>query len=66
MASQHAYYDNLRARIRKISDQPVLALILTDRDESHIGTNAKFLEAGARIVAQENLKPSLSVDYPPY
>ena len=59
-----AYYDNLRARIRKISDQPVLALILTDHDESHIGTNAKFLEAGARIVAQENLKPGLSVDYP--
>ena len=61
-----AYYDNLRARIRKISDQPVLALILTDHDESHIGTNAKFLEAGARIVAQENLKPSLSCRLPPY
>lgn len=59
-----AYYDNLRARIRKISDQPVLALVLTDRDESHIGTNAKLLEYGARIIAQENLKRSLIADYP--
>jgi cyclase len=60
-----AYYDVLRAGIRRISDQPVLALILTDYDEAHTATNAKFLEAGARIIAQDNLKPRLAADNPP-
>ena len=56
--------DALRARVRKISDQPVIALILTDQDESHTGCNAKFLEARAQIVAQENLKHNLTAGNP--
>lgn len=51
-------YDALRARVKKISDQPIRALILTDCDESRTGSNAKFLENGTPIVAQENARPS--------
>jgi cyclase len=60
-----AAYDMLRARVRKISDQPVRALILTNSYQSHIGTNAKFLEAGARLIAQQNAKQNLASDSPP-
>ena len=56
--------DALRARVRKISDQPVIALILTDQDESHTACNAKFREAQAQIVAQENLKHNLTAGSP--
>ncbi len=60
-----AHYDALRAGIKKISDQPVLVLVLTDYDAPHVASNAKFREAGARIVAQENLKQKLTADNPP-
>ena len=53
-------YDALRARVKKISDQPIRALILTDCDESRTGTNAKFVENGTPIVVQENAKQNLA------
>jgi cyclase len=53
-------YDALRARAKKISDQPFRALILTGCDESSTGTNAKFVEHGSHIVAQENVKQNLA------
>lgn len=53
-------YDALRARVKKISDQPIKALILTGCDESRTGNNAKFLEDGTAIVAQENAKASVA------
>jgi len=49
-------YDAIRARSKKISDQPIRALILTNYDESRTGNNAKFVENGTAIVAQENVK----------
>lgn len=52
-------YDALLARVRKISDQPIRGLILTYCDESRTGDNAKFLEHGTRIVAQENARANL-------
>jgi len=55
-------YDALRARIKKISGQPVRALILTDTDASRTGTNAKFLADGTPIVVQENARQSLASD----
>jgi hypothetical protein len=51
-------YDALRGQIKRISDQPIRVLILTDCDESRTGSNAKFLENGTPIVAQENARPS--------
>ncbi|MFZ0311781.1 MAG: hypothetical protein WAL85_03655 [Candidatus Korobacteraceae bacterium] len=53
-------YDALRARAKKISDQPIRALILTGCDESSTGTNAKFVEHGSHIVVQENAKQNLA------
>lgn len=52
-------YDALMAQVKRISKQPVRALILTGCAESATGTNAKFVEADARIVAQENVKANL-------
>jgi len=62
---ESANYDALRARVKKISDQPVRILIVTDYQESNTGNNAKFLEAGAQIIAQENVKRSLAPYNPP-
>ena len=50
----------LMLRVRAISKQPIRALILTDNDESNTGNNAKFLEAGTPIVAQENARAALA------
>ena len=58
-------YDALRKRVKKISEQPIRALILTDCDASRTGSNAKFLENGTPIVAQENARPSVvSCNFP--
>ncbi len=53
-------YDALRARAKKISDQPFRALILTGCEESSTGTNAKFVENGSHIIVQENAKQNLA------
>jgi cyclase len=47
-------YEALRARLNRISEQPTRVLINTDYRDVHTGTNVRFLEAGARIVAQQN------------
>jgi cyclase len=54
-------YDALMAQVKRISKQPVRALILTGCAESGTGTNAKFVEDGdgTRIVVQENAKQNL-------
>ncbi len=49
-----AAYNALRARIKKISDQPVKALILTNCDEPLSGTNPEFLQDDTPLVVQEN------------
>src|SRR5271165_3206994 len=49
-------YDALLAQVKRISKQPIRALVLTDGDESRTGTNAKFLEDGTAIVVQENAR----------
>jgi cyclase len=41
------------------SEQPIRILINTDYHESHTGNNANFLEDGAAIIAQENVKDHL-------
>jgi cyclase len=47
-------YVFLRAKVKRISDEPVRALILTNSDPDHTGTNAKFLEAGAHLIANQD------------
>src|SRR5208283_604007 len=58
-------YDALSRRVEKISKQPVRVLVVTDHLESHNGNNAKFLEAGTQILAQENVKKNLASYTPP-
>jgi len=58
-------YEALLAQANKISDQPVRVLINTDYHENHTGNNAKFLEAGTQILAQENVKQNLIAYNPP-
>jgi cyclase len=53
-------YDALLTEAKKISDQPVRILINTDRDAGHTATNARFLEDGTNIVAQQNALKNLS------
>ncbi len=53
-------YDALLAQVKRISKQPIRALILTDVDPSRTGTNAKFLEGGTPIVVQENARQALA------
>jgi cyclase len=58
-------YDALARRARKIADQPIRVLIVTNYLESNNGNNAKFLEAGAQIIAQENVPANLANYNPP-
>ena len=61
-------YAALMSQVRKISritDMPVRVVILTNHDEDRAGTNAKFLAAGAQIIAQENVASHLATDQPP-
>jgi cyclase len=52
-------YDAFLKLVRKISDQPIRALIVTDPNKAHIDNSVKFLAPGMRIVAQKNLEPGL-------
>ncbi len=53
-------YDELLEQAHKISDQPVRVLINTDYHENHTGNNSRFLEDATQILAQENVKESLT------
>jgi cyclase len=56
-------YAALKSQVRTISritDTPVRVVIITNYHEDHSGTNAKFLAAGAQIIAQENVAKSLA------
>jgi cyclase len=52
-------YNALLEQIKSVSDQPVKFLIVTHHHADHSGNDAKFLEAGAQVIAQENVKKNL-------
>jgi glyoxylase-like metal-dependent hydrolase (beta-lactamase superfamily II) len=54
-----ANYNALMALIKGVSDQPVKYLIVTHHHADHTGNNQKFLDAGAQVVATENLRKNL-------
>ncbi|MGA9529638.1 MAG: MBL fold metallo-hydrolase [Terriglobales bacterium] len=60
-------YDEIWAKARKVSfsEQPIRLLIDTDYHENHSGNNAKFIAAGAQVLAQENVKQTLENYDPP-
>ncbi len=55
-------YEAIVAKARKVSfsEQPIRLLINTDYHENHTGNNAKFIEAGAQVLAHENVKHDLA------
>jgi cyclase len=60
-------YAPLKSQVRTISritDTPVRVVILTNHHEDRSGTNAKFLAAGAQIIAQENVARNLATYHP--
>ena len=58
-------FDELRRKIHRLNEQPVLVVVNTDHFEEHTGTNAQFLAAGARVIGQENEKALLASYSPP-
>ena len=58
-------YDAFRKRVKKISDQPIRLLIVTDHHPEHTASNARFIAEGTQILAQENVKKNLSNSEPP-
>jgi glyoxylase-like metal-dependent hydrolase (beta-lactamase superfamily II) len=54
-----ANYNALMALIKGVSDQPVKYLIVTHHHADHTGNDQRFLDAGAQVVAHENLKKNL-------
>ena len=59
-------YETILARAKKLSfsEQPIRILINTDYHENHTGNNAKFIEGGTQVLAQENVKRTLSASNP--
>jgi glyoxylase-like metal-dependent hydrolase (beta-lactamase superfamily II) len=52
-------YHALLALINSVASQPVKYVIVTHHHADHTGNNQRFLDAGAKVVAHENLKTNL-------
>src|SRR2546422_1864648 len=55
-------YNRLMEEIRSVTDQPVKFVINTHHHPDHVGTNQKFIDAGAQVVALEALKTWMGND----
>src|SRR5436190_8503208 len=60
-----AFYDDLMGQIRTVSQAPVKYLVDTHHHADHTGNNGRFLAAGAKVVAQNNLPAELDKFTPP-
>lgn len=58
-------YDDLVAKIHSVSTQPIVWVIDTHHHADHTGNNARFLAAGAKVVANKNLATELDKFVPP-
>src|SRR5580704_14267026 len=54
-----ANYDALMVLLKGVSDQPIKYLIVTHHHADHTGNNQRFLDAGVKVVAHENLNKNL-------
>ena len=52
-------YSGLMDQIKTVTDKPVKFVIVTHHHADHTGNNAKFLAAGAQVVANANLAKNL-------
>ena len=55
-------YNRLMEEIRSVSPLPVKFVINTQHHPDHVGTNQKFIDAGAQVVASEALKTWMAND----
>jgi cyclase len=55
-------YNRVMEEIRSVSPLPVKFVINTQHHPDHVGTNQKFIDAGAQVVASEALKMWMAKD----
>ena len=55
-------YNRLMEEIRSVSNLPVKWVINTQHHPDHVGTNQKFIDAGAQVLALEALKTHMASD----
>ena len=55
-------YSRLMEEIRSVSALPVRIVINTQHHPDHVGTNQKFIDAGAQVIALEALKTHMASD----
>jgi glyoxylase-like metal-dependent hydrolase (beta-lactamase superfamily II) len=55
-------FTRLMEEIRSVTPQPVKIVINTQHHPDHVGTNQRFIDAGARVVALEALKTHMASD----
>jgi cyclase len=54
------FYNELLGQIKTVSDQPVKEVIITHVHQDHSGNTGKFVEAGARVTANEGEKAEVA------
>lgn len=52
-------YNALMNQIKSVTDKPVKYMIVTHHHADHTGNNDRFLAAGVKVIAQENLNKNL-------
>jgi len=55
-------YNRVMEEIRSVSNLPVKYVINTQHHPDHVGTNQKFIDAGAQVIALEALKTHMASD----
>ncbi len=55
-------YNRVMEEIRSVSNLPVKYVINTQHHPDHVGTNQKFIDAGAQVIASEDLKTWMGND----
>ena len=55
-------YNRVMEEIKSVSDLPVKYVINTHHHPDHVGTNQKFIDAGAKVIALEALKTNMGTD----
>lgn len=55
-------YDRLMEEIRSVTDLPVRYVINTQHHPDHVGTNQQFIDAGATVIAVEELAQFMASD----
>jgi len=58
-------YDDLVAKIKAVSTQPIVWVVDTHHHADHTGNNGRFLAAGAKVIANKNLATELDKFTPP-